>query len=268
LFVTLTDYYGYRQLVQIHDPPLIHELEHHQVLRFTYRRRPNGEVESDFGLDNAAGLAFAARATSSFPGAFPPAQIAEMDDLILRRQASWPRRGQFIAGQFERHLQADVDPAKASFIDGAVLNNRPFQIAISAIHGRAAYRKVDRRLVYIEPHPASPVARVHLDAPGFFSTLRGAMSDIPSSQPVTDELSWILDFNECGDCGRSSTARDRMSARWSPRWSPRASSGRSRPTSCAPGASRSIPGSRAMPASPTRPMSGSSSPPCAHSAPN
>jgi patatin-related protein len=196
LFVTLTDYYGYRQLVQIHDPPLIHELEHHQVLRFTYRRRPNGEVESDFGLDNAAGLAFAARATSSFPGAFPPAQIAEMDDLILRRQASWPRRGQFIAGQFERHLQADVDPAKASFIDGAVLNNRPFQIAISAIHGRAAYRKVDRRLVYIEPHPASPVARVHLDAPGFFSTLRGAMSDIPSSQPVTDELSWILDFNE------------------------------------------------------------------------
>jgi patatin-related protein len=119
-----------------------------------------------------------------------------MDDLILRRQASWPRRGQFIAGQFERHLQADVDPAKASFIDGAVLNNRPFQIAISAIHGRAAYRQVDRRLVYIEPHPASPVARVHLDAPGFFSTLRGAMSDIPSSQPVTDELSWILDFNE------------------------------------------------------------------------
>jgi patatin-related protein len=196
LFVTLTDYYGYRQLVQIHDPPLIHELEHHHVLRFTYRRRPNGEVESDFGLDNAAGLAFAARATSSFPGAFPPAQIAEMDDLIARRQASWPRRAQFIAGQFERHLQADVDPATASFIDGAVLNNRPFQIAISAIHGRAAYRQVDRRLVYIEPHPASPVARVHLDAPGFFSTLRGAMSDIPSSQPVTDELSWILDFNE------------------------------------------------------------------------
>jgi patatin-related protein len=196
LFVTLTDYYGYRQLVQIHDPPLIHELEHHHVLRFSYRRRPNGEVESDFGLDNAAGLAFAARATSSFPGAFPPAQIIEMDELIARRQAAWPRREAFIAREFEQHLQADVDPAKASFIDGAVLNNRPFQIAISAIHGRSAYRQVDRRLVYIEPHPASPVRRVHVDVPGFFSTLRGAMSDIPSSQPVTDELSWILEFNE------------------------------------------------------------------------
>jgi patatin-related protein len=196
LFVTLTDYYGYRQLVQIHDPPLIHELEHHHVLRFSYRRRANGEVGSDFGLDNAPGLAFAARATSSFPGAFPPAQIVEMDALLAQRQAAWPRRAQFISRQFEQQLQADVDPSKASFIDGSVLNNRPFQIAISAIHGRAAYRQVDRRLVYIEPHPASPVTSTHLDVPGFFSTLRGAMSDIPSSQPVADELSWIIDFNE------------------------------------------------------------------------
>ena len=46
LFVTLTDFHGYHQLVQIHDPPLIHELEHHHVLQFTYRRRPNGEVET------------------------------------------------------------------------------------------------------------------------------------------------------------------------------------------------------------------------------
>src|ERR1700724_4185935 len=162
--------------MQIHDPPLIEEMEHRHILHFAYRRRPDGKVESDFGLDNAAGLAFAARATSSFPGAFPPAQIAEMDDLIARRQAAWPRRAEFIAREFEQHLQADVDPTKASFIDGAVLNNRPFQIAISAIHGRSAYRQVDRRLVYIEPHPASPVTPVRLNVPGFFSTLRGAMS--------------------------------------------------------------------------------------------
>ena len=196
LFVTLTDYYGYRQLVQIHDPALIHELEHHHVLRFTYRRRPNGEVESDFGLDNAPGLAFAARATSSFPGAFPPAQIAEMDELVAERQASWSKRDAFIGREFAQQIQADVDPVTASFIDGAVLNNRPFQIAIGAIHGRAAYRQVDRRLVYIEPHPASADMPARTSVPGFFATLRGAMSDIPSSQPVTDELSWIIDFNE------------------------------------------------------------------------
>ncbi len=26
--------------------------------------------------------------------------------------------------------------------------------------------------------------------------MRGALSDIPSSQPVTDELGWVLDFND------------------------------------------------------------------------
>src|SRR6266542_5896191 len=50
LFVTLTDYYGYQQLVQIHDPPLIHERDHHYVLHFAYRRHSNGKVESDFDL--------------------------------------------------------------------------------------------------------------------------------------------------------------------------------------------------------------------------
>jgi patatin-related protein len=196
LFVTLTDYHGYQQLVQIHDPPLIHELEHHHVLRFRYRRRSSGEVESDFGLDNAGGLAFAARATSSFPGAFPPARIVEMDELIVQRRSGWPRRAAFIASNFQDHLRADIDPATASFIDGSVLNNRPFQQAIAAIHGRPAYREVDRRLVYIDPHPPASVLRRAPSVPGFFATLRGALSDIPSSQPVTDELDRVVDYND------------------------------------------------------------------------
>src|SRR6478609_7197881 len=196
LFVTLTDYYGYQELVQIHDPPLIHELDHHHVLRFTYRRHSNGEVESDFELDNAPGLAFAARATSSFPGAFPPARIVEMDEVVAQRQASWPRRAEFIAKSFPDHLRAGTDPATASFLDGSVLNNRPFLQAISAIHGRPAYREVDRRLVYIDPHPAPAVLLRSDNVPGFFATLRGALSDIPSSQPVTDDLARVVEFND------------------------------------------------------------------------
>src|SRR5260370_1095547 len=37
LFVTLTDYYGYQQLLPIHDPPFVYELEHRHVLHFLYR---------------------------------------------------------------------------------------------------------------------------------------------------------------------------------------------------------------------------------------
>lgn len=195
LFVTLTDYYGYRQLVEIHDPALIYELEHHHVLHFKYRRRPGGEVESDFDLDNVPGLAFAARATSSFPGAFPPAQIAEMDALVARRGANWPRREEFIQLNFPRHLKANIDPATAAFIDGAVLNNRPFREAISAIYGRSAYREVDRRLIFVDANPASVGVENPTDLPSFFSTIKAALSDLPSTQPIANEIAWLGSFN-------------------------------------------------------------------------
>src|SRR5260221_8418207 len=196
LFVTLTDYYGYKQLVQIHDPPLIHERDHHHVLHFTYRRHSNGEVESDFDLDNAPGLAFAARATSSFPGAFPPARIVEMNEVILQRSGSWPRRAEFIAKSFPNHLRAGMDPTTVSFLDGSVLNNRPFQEAIAAIHGRPAYREVDRRLVYIDPHPTSEAEQRPNHFPGLFPTVLAALSHLPSSQPLTVQLSRLLAFNQ------------------------------------------------------------------------
>ncbi len=196
LFVTATDYQGHPQLLQIHDPPLIEELEHRHILRFCYRRHADGKVDSDFELDNAAGLAFAARATSSFTGALPPARIAEMDEVVGAREETWPRRAAFIAHCFAEYLRAGIDPAQVPFIDGSVLNNRPFQQAIAAIHGRPAYREVDRRLVYIDPDPTSPRLNQSQQLPGFFSTLRGALSDIPSSQPVTEELTRVGEFNE------------------------------------------------------------------------
>ena len=87
LFVTVTDFYGCQRLMQIHDPPIIHERERRHVLHFKYRRRANGDVDSDFDLANAPALAFAARATSSIPGAFPPARILEMDQLVEERAA-------------------------------------------------------------------------------------------------------------------------------------------------------------------------------------
>ena len=141
-------------------------------------------------------LAFAARATSSVPGAFPPARVAEMDELLRSKGATWPRRADFIKRNFANYLESGVDPTSVPFIDGSVLNNRPFREAIRAIPGRPAYREVDRRIVYIDPDPRPPGARAHDQMPGFFSTLKGALSDIPRTEPVTDELSWVAAFNE------------------------------------------------------------------------
>jgi patatin-related protein len=196
LFVTLTDYYGYQQLIQIHDPSLIHEREHRHILHFAYRRWPSGDVESDFDLANAPALAFAARATSSFPGAFPATQITEIDRLLARRGITWPGRDAFLAANFDRYVRANIDPATAAFIDGSVLNNKPFREALRAIRGRPAYRQVDRRLVYIEPDPIHAAAPVSRSRPGFFAMLKGALSDIPRNEPIADELSWVSDVND------------------------------------------------------------------------
>lgn len=196
LYLTLTDHFGYQQPVRIHHPHVIHEREHRLVLRFGYERRPNGDVDTDFDLAGVPALAFAARATSSLPGMFPPAQIAEMDRLLAQKGIAWMRRPVFIARKFAAYGRLNVDPAAAYFVDGSVLNNRPFRQAISAIHGRPAYRQVDRRLLYLDPDPAPPGVAAHHRRPGFFAMLKGALSDLPSTQPVTDELGWIDEFNE------------------------------------------------------------------------
>jgi patatin-related protein len=196
LFVTLTDFNGYQRTMQIHNPPIIHEREHRHHLHFQYRRRPSGAIESDFEMANAPALAFAARATSSIPGAFPPARILEVDRFLRDRSIAWPRRAEFIARNFDNYARMNVDAASVPFIDGSVLSSHPFREAVSAIRGRAAYREVDRRVVYVDPNPTPAGLAAHHGLPGFFPTLKGALSEIPLSQPVTDELSWITHFNE------------------------------------------------------------------------
>src|SRR5690606_20256266 len=77
LAVTVTDYHGIDRTIFTHDPPMLREREHRHVLQFSCEHRKSGVIESDFGLDNAPSLAFAARASASYPGAFPPARMAE-----------------------------------------------------------------------------------------------------------------------------------------------------------------------------------------------
>lgn len=195
LFVTLTDFHGYPHALPLHDPPFIVEQEHRHVLRFDYQNFANGDTLTDFDDANAPAMAFAARATSAFPGAFPPAQLTEVDAQLERLGMTWERRDRFLRRNFLRYMQSGVDPNTVAFIDGSVLNNKPFKEAIQAIQGRPAYREVDRRIVYIDPDPARPPQR-GARPPGFFRVLKGALSDIPRSEPIADDLAWIHDYNE------------------------------------------------------------------------
>jgi len=196
LFVTMTDFYGYITHTPIHDPPVVRDREHRQTLKFTYRHWPKNHEQSNFGRDDLAALTFASRATSSFPGAFPPMQFSEIDRLLAERGLGWPTRADFLFSNFRPYMAAGVNPSEAAFIDGSVLNNKPFAQAIAAIGGRPAYRHVDRRLLYIDPHPQGAQNRHWGRVPGFFETIKGALSDIPRNEPVHDDLTWVNNYNK------------------------------------------------------------------------
>ncbi len=197
LYVTLTDFFGYSQRIPLHDPHVITEREHRHTLHFRHRCITPGNMTTDFDAPGVPALVFAARATSSFPGAFPPARIAEIDRLVVRHKASWDGRKKFLESNFTAYDNAGENPEDTAFIDGSVLNNKPFAQAIDSIKQRPAYRQVDRRLVYIDPDPkqANGNGDGPRRAPSMLRTLKGALSDIPRNEPIRDELDWIIGFN-------------------------------------------------------------------------
>ena len=146
LFVTVTDYHGAAETLHLHSPPDITENEHRLIIGFC---DPGPRADGRRHLGDIAELAFAARATASFPGAFPPARVGEIDDVVAARGRTWPGRAAFLA----RLFPGNPTPETATLIDGAVLNNRPFGPAIEALSRRPSHREVDRRFVYVDPKP-------------------------------------------------------------------------------------------------------------------
>ncbi len=185
LFVTATDFKGHMEVLRLHSPALVEESEHRVSLGF-HANTPANRGETLAALPE---LIFAARATASFPGAFPPLQLAEIDALAAERGLVWQDRDRFIARTMPEHARRD-DAEGVSLIDGSVLVNAPFAEAIGVLHNRPAQREVDRRFVYIDPRPdrVGGLERSDPRPPGFFSVIFGALSSIPREQPVRDNL--------------------------------------------------------------------------------
>ena len=190
LIVTVTDYAGYAQIMRLNSPTVVEENEHRLLLGF--RHAPGGERE----LDDVIGLTFAARATASFPGAFPPFSAREIDRTLEGRGENWPQRDDFLTTKLKG---GGVDDRV--LIDGSVLSNAPFRPAIRALKQRPARREVDRRFVYIDPKPgqrsfALTGGNEKAELPGFFMTILKAMSDIPREQPIRESVEAIESISE------------------------------------------------------------------------
>jgi len=77
LFVTATDFKGHLETLHLNSPPTVQESEHRMSLSF----KSAAPVQGGQPLAPSPELVFAARATASFPGAFPALQVSEIDAL-------------------------------------------------------------------------------------------------------------------------------------------------------------------------------------------
>ncbi|RIV88859.1 patatin-like protein [Aurantiacibacter zhengii] len=182
LLVTATDFRGRLETLRLNSPPRVEEAEHRMPIRF----RANTPTVGGENLAQLCELTLAARATASFPGAFPPLRLAEIDEVC---GDDWEGRDLFLRRVMPTHVdRGTVD--HVSLVDGSVLNNAPFEGAIAALTVRPAQREVDRRFVYIDPSPKH--ARVEagdaVKPVGFFAAIAGSLSAIPREQPIRDNL--------------------------------------------------------------------------------
>jgi patatin-related protein len=225
LFVPITDFHGYEREVLLDDPKIVYDRVHRHVLEFRYQHAGQSNASADdFGPAHNHALAFAARTTSSFPGAFPPVSLREFAQQGVVPRVEPAPQAQPKLEPFASLFQAyEVPPYDTYFVDGGVLDNYPFASSIDAIRRRPATSEVDRRLLFIEPDPTSqpaapappPRSRSRFLArfrhqgandaaslphgpppPSWVATLWGALSTIPGREPIIDDLLDLAQRNE------------------------------------------------------------------------
>lgn len=188
LFVTATDFRGHKEMLRLNSPPIVEETEHRMPIGFQAKvcEREEGQ------LADPLELVLAARATASFPGAFPPLKLDEIDRLAAKEGHHWHTRGSFLSHVMPVHVHGEnVD--NVALIDGSVLVNAPFGAALNALSGRTSQREVDRRFIYIDPRPdrTGKVGQAQDRDIGFFAAIFGSISTIPREQPIRDDLERI-----------------------------------------------------------------------------
>jgi predicted acylesterase/phospholipase RssA len=215
LFVTTTDFFGYPQNLIVGDPASAVETRSRHVLHFVYPGVNRG-CDANKPVDHfcplwTPSLTFAARASSSIPGVFPPLNLKKTMSLLDKHAAAGPPPAG-VVGQpplhdvvrsffrnYELQQQDEKDPFAVNtyFVDGGVLDNHPFGPAISAILERPQDQEVKRFLVYLQPDPGSPPQGQTTEAkrPRFLSAVWAGLSGLPSGQPILDNMNDIVAHN-------------------------------------------------------------------------
>jgi patatin-related protein len=166
----------------------IFETRHNAVFRFKHHAR-TGQCLTDFDVQPATiarRLAIAARASSSFPGAFEPARVTSRRPQSLSDRPPDPDD---LFGIFSETNDLGFD-----VIDGGVLDNIPVAQAIHAIAAAPADDPVERWLLFLHPSPVLTADSVI--PPGRPGALRTALTSLSIKSNQESLLTDIEVLNE------------------------------------------------------------------------
>jgi patatin-related protein len=184
LFVTGTDVHG-RVFTEFDDQGNpIDVKEHRSVFMLSYRP----ERKNEFDRKDIDALAKLCRLTSCFPVAFEPVHVCDPG----ARPADWSDQDVATDETLRRWGKLTHD---AFFLDGGLLDNKPFSYTVNAIFGRLAERDVDRLLLYVEPDPEHFDDKRLKETPNVVKAASDALIAIPGYESIAGDLQAIAERN-------------------------------------------------------------------------
>ena len=198
LFITATDLQGLSVPVRSSRREVARERRYRNVFQFRYctsaaagSAAPNEEDKplNEFLEKHDPFLAFAARCTSSFPFAFEPMRLKQVDQVIGRSPFNKYKYTTKDWSGFYKDYEEETFP-QMPFGDGGYLDNKPFSYATATLSRRRADLPVDRKLVYIEPAPEEidDKSKSPLGSPDAFENVLLALTKLPRYETIREDL--------------------------------------------------------------------------------
>jgi patatin-related protein len=189
LFVTGTDVDG-RISTQFDDAGHPIDVKDHRALFLLKHREgrkhpfePGSSVDGPSTPETTyQALAKLSRITSCFPAAFTPVHVS----------GSEPPGNETVDGKLQLWGGLGKD---ACFLDGGVIDNKPFTYTIREIFCRSADRAVERKLFYVEPDPEHFKQPEVASRPNFVQAVIASLIGIPGYESIADDLRLLAQHN-------------------------------------------------------------------------
>ncbi len=205
LFVTGTDVFGrvYKvfddtgRVIEIKDHKGMFQLKHRQGRKEPFNPGSTSNPVKVTSEELHQALAKLCRITSCFPVAFPVVDVQLKEkNPVDQKLVEW--------GLLEKRELPEKRPEggyNLYFVDGGVLDNRPFSYTIKEMYYRTANRPVDRKLFYIDPGPdrftdSGNQQYTAMPKPNTLQVIQDSLEVIQSYESIGNDLQLIKEHNE------------------------------------------------------------------------